>query len=70
MCGGGGRAPSAPAAVPQAPSPAPLPSQAAGATTRREAARRRGATVGGTLLTGPRGLTEQVTPQQKTLLGG
>jgi len=69
MCGGGGSAPREPAALPEAPTPAPTPEQSAGGAFREEIQKKRGETAGGTLLTGPRGLDQPATTQQKTLLG-
>ena len=64
-----GSAPSPPARLPEAPTPAPAPGQAAGAASREELAKRRAGTRGGTLLTGSRGLTDAASTGQKTLLG-
>ena len=64
------KAPSPPPPAPQAPTPAPGTSGTIGESFQKAAQKRRGSTVGGTLLTGPQGLTTAATTQQKTLLGG
>ena len=64
MCTRSPSAPKPPPVAPAAPTAAPAPGGA------RADARKRGARKGGTLLTGPRGLTEPATTQPKTLLGG
>jgi len=63
---GGGQTP-APPGAPPVTAEAARPGQRTSESFRRK---QRGATVGGTLLTGPRGLTAQATTQRKTLLGG
>ncbi len=55
MCGGGS-SPAPPEKLPEAPRFAASPSQSAGASVRRMISQARGATRGGTLLTGPRGV--------------
>jgi hypothetical protein len=70
MCVGGGSAPSPPPMLPQAPTAAPSPQGGAGSSFRKALQKKRGASFGGTLLTGPGGLTESANTQQKTLLGG
>jgi len=66
MCMGGG-SPSKPAKLPEAPvMPTALPGSLAGDDKRRRAA----AGAGGTILTGPQGLTSSANTAQKTLLGG
>lgn len=68
MCvGGGGSAPAPPAQVPEAPQ-TPAPSARIGGDS--DAARRRRAAAGtGTILTGPRGITDGAATAPKTLLG-
>lgn len=58
-----------PAVAPEAPSSAPDSSKSAGASSRKELAKRRAATLSGTLLTGGQGLTSAANTAQKTLLG-
>ena len=70
MCGGGGSVPTPPPALPAAPVPAVDRTQAAGTGFREADRKRRGTTKGGTLLTGPRGVTDTNTAAPKTLLGG
>ena len=70
MCGGGASAPKAPEPLPQAPTAAPSQTESSGEQYRREAASKRAGTRGGTLVTGSRGLTNEASTQQKTLLGG
>lgn len=67
MCVGGGSSPAAPARIPEAPV-TPTPSGGAGDS---DAARRRRAAAGtGTILTGPRGITDGgAATAPKTLLG-
>lgn len=72
MCGGGSpKAPKPPPALPEAPR---TPEPAVGAKVsdkdkRRRAAAAAGDQPGSTILTGPRGVTEQGATQQKVLLG-
>lgn len=66
MCVGGGSA-AAPARIPEAPqTPAPA---ARGGVDSDTARRRRAAGTTGTILTGPRGITDGATTGPKTLLG-
>ena len=69
MCGGGS-VPAPPPAMPAAPVPATDRTKAAGTSFREADRRNRGATKGGTLLTGSRGIVDSGSTQVKTLLGG
>lgn len=62
--------PKDPPIYPEAPAPAPGMDTSAGAGDRRRQQRQRGATQGGTLLTGGTGLSNPAASQSKTLLGG
>lgn len=67
MCVGGGSAPTTPARIPEAPQ---TPTPAAGAGVDSDTARRRRAAgTTGTILTGPRGVTDGAATGPKTLLG-
>lgn len=67
MCVGGGSSPATPARIPEAPiTPAPT---GGGAADSDAARRRRAAGTTGTILTGPRGITDGAATGPKTLLG-
>jgi len=66
MCMGGGGSPDVPARIPEAPRTPEPTARGAGDVARR---RRAGAGGAGTILTGPRGITDGVTTGPKTLLG-
>lgn len=69
MCTGSS-APKPPPKAPEAAQAPVNPNESAGARSRAETQRRRGASKGDTLLTGARGLTTPATTQPSTLLGG
>lgn len=70
MCTGSTSAPKPPPKAPE-PAQAPVnPNESAGARSRADTQRRRGASKGDTILTGARGLNQPATTQQSTLLGG
>ena len=67
MCLGGGSSPDTPAQIPEAPvTPDPT---SGGAADSDAARRRRAAGTTGTILTGPRGITDGAATGPKTLLG-
>ena len=70
MCLSSPRPPTPPPPAPAPPASAPAPSESPFASVREDVQRKRAATQGGTILTGPRGVVDGVTAKPKTLLGG
>lgn len=72
MCGGGGQsAPTPPPRLPEAAQTPVVPSQGTTPAKKDKSRRARaaGAAPGSSILTGPRGVTEEGVTAQKTLLG-